>query len=107
MADGTGADGTGGAMKLFCFGMGYSARATLAPMKPNLARAWGTTRSEDKKAAIEALGAEPVVWAGEKPDAELGVALSEATHILVSAAPGSDGDPVLNACSGLLAKARP
>ena len=108
MADGTGADGTGGgAMKLFCFGMGYSARATLARMKPHLAKAWGTTRSEDKEAAIAALGAEPIVWAGEEPDAELAAALIEATHVLVSVAPGSDGDAVLNTCSDLLAEARP
>ena len=108
MADGTGASGTGdGAMKLFCFGMGYSARATVARMKPHLAKVWGTTRSGDRKAAIAALGAEPVVWVGEAPDAELTAALSEATHVLISAAPDGDGDPVLNACADLLAETRP
>jgi nucleoside-diphosphate-sugar epimerase len=94
-------------MKLFCFGMGYSARATLARMKPHLAKAWGTTRSEDKEAAIAALGAEPIVWAGEVPDAGIAGALTAATHVLVSVAPGDDGDAVLNTCSDLLAEARP
>jgi nucleoside-diphosphate-sugar epimerase len=103
MASGTDGD----AMKLFCFGMGYSARATVARMKPRFARVWGTTRSQDKAAAIEALGAEPIVWAGGKPGAELAGALVQATHVLVSAAPGDDGDPVLNQCADILAEARP
>ncbi len=86
-------------MKLFCFGMGYSARATVARMMPGLDRAWGTTRSGDKAAPIAALGAEPMIWSGGPPDATMAGALAEASHVLVSVAPDADGDPVLSGCA--------
>jgi nucleoside-diphosphate-sugar epimerase len=90
-------------MKLFCFGMGYSARAIVARMMPRLARVWGTTRSQDKAQAIATLGARPIVWSGGPPNDEMAKALAEASHVLVSVAPDGDGDPVLKGCSGQLA----
>ncbi|HSM40771.1 MAG TPA: SDR family oxidoreductase [Afifellaceae bacterium] len=90
-------------MKLFCFGMGYSARATVARMMPRLDRVWGTTRSGDRASAIVALGAEAIVWSGGPPNDEMASALTDASHVLVSVAPDGDGDPVLNGCSEQLA----
>jgi len=108
MANGNGRIRTGGgAMRLFCFGMGYSARATVLRMMPRLTTCWGTTRSPDKAAVITALGVEAIVWDGSKPDKALSDALTRATHILTSVAPGDDGDPVINHCADLLAKAAP
>jgi nucleoside-diphosphate-sugar epimerase len=79
---------------LVSFGHGYSARA-LTPLL--LARGWqviGTTRSAEKAEALAATGVEPVLWPPDDPAA----LLARATHILVSAGPGEDGDPVLAAC---------
>jgi nucleoside-diphosphate-sugar epimerase len=76
---------------LLSFGHGYVARA-LAPRL--LARGWrviGTTRDPDKAAALRREGVEPVMW----PDGDLSEAIAAATHILASAAPDADGDPVL------------
>lgn len=77
---------------LLSFGHGFSARA-LTPLL--LARGWriiGTTRSEGKAAALAALGVEPLIW----PGSDVSGALQTADALLLSAAPGEDGDPVLN-----------
>ncbi|WP_296417640.1 SDR family oxidoreductase [Pseudooctadecabacter sp.] len=75
---------------LLSFGHGYSARA-LAKLLPSDWRIIGTTRSEDKAAALMAEGTEPRIW----PGADLAPALKAATHLLISAGPNEDGDPVL------------
>ena len=75
---------------LLSFGHGYSARA-LARLLPPDWRVIGTTRSEDKAAALMAEGTEPRLW----PGADMTPALDAATHLLISAAPDADGDPVL------------
>ncbi|TFL18116.1 SDR family oxidoreductase [Jannaschia formosa] len=75
---------------LLSFGHGYSARA-LTPIL--IDRGWeviGTTRTPEKAEALRAEGVEPVIF-GEKMEAALG----RATHVLVSAAPDGEGDPVL------------
>ena len=75
---------------LLSFGHGYSARATTPAL---LAAGWrviGTTRSEEKAAALEAEGVEPLIFG-----APVEAALAAATHVLVSAGPGAEGDPVL------------
>jgi len=76
---------------LLSFGHGYSARA-LTPLLDDSWRVIGTTRSEDKAAALLSMGTEPRIW----PGADLTPALDAATHLLVSAGPSEDGDPVLN-----------
>ncbi len=76
---------------LLSFGHGYSARA-LSPLLPDDWRIIGTTRSEDKAAALMSEGIEPRIW----PGADLVPALNAATHLLISAGPTEDGDPVLN-----------
>jgi nucleoside-diphosphate-sugar epimerase len=76
---------------LLSFGHGYSAQA-LAPHL--LARGWrviGTTRSPEKAQTLRMRGIEPLLW----PEQDASDALAEATHILVSAGPDADGDPVL------------
>ena len=79
---------------LLSFGHGFSAKA-LTPLLT--ARGWrviGTTRSEDKRTAVEASGAEAIVY----PGSDISGMLADATHLLISAGPTADGDPVLNAC---------
>ena len=82
---------------LLSFGHGYSARA-LTPRL--LAQGWtviGTTRSEEKAEALRAEGVEPVIFGDD-----IGDALRRADHVLISAGPGPEGDPVLNAYSSVL-----
>ena len=74
---------------LFSFGHGYSARATSKQLDPDTWRIIGTTRDDSQLEAIRASGADPHIWPGEAPD------LGDVTHLLISAAPSSEGDPVL------------
>ncbi|SDE67826.1 SDR family oxidoreductase [Limimaricola pyoseonensis] len=75
---------------LLSFGHGYSARA-LTRLLPDDWRVIGTTRSADKADKLRAEGVEPAIW----PGADLTPALDAATHLLISAAPDAEGDPVL------------
>ncbi len=78
---------------LLSFGHGYSAQALARILLPQDWRVIGTTRSEDKAPRLMADGVEPRIW----PGADMIPALDAATHVLISAAPGEDGDPVLAA----------
>ncbi len=78
-----------GTSTLLCFGYGYSARALAKRLIPAGWRIIGTYRREEAVTLIEAEGAEPVAVDRVDP--------AQATHILISVPPGSDGDPVLNA----------
>lgn len=89
--------------KLLSFGHGYSAQALAALL---LAQGWqvtGTTRSADKATAIGKTGVEVLIW----PPADCTRALSEATHLLISAGPTQAGDPVLGAFADQIARQAP
>ncbi|WP_375688145.1 SDR family oxidoreductase [Pseudooceanicola sp. LIPI14-2-Ac024] len=76
---------------LLSLGHGYSARALSRLLLP---RGWtihATTRSAEKAEALRGEGVIPHVF----PGADLTQALSEATHLLVSAGPDAEGDPML------------
>lgn len=90
-------------MKMLVFGHGYSA-GFLTPFLR--ARGWqvaGTTRGDPGRVA--AAGATPILWPGE--DARLRDTIAAADAMLVSAAPGPGGDPVLAAFRDDLSRARP
>lgn len=76
---------------LLSFGHGYSAQALGRLLLPRDWRVIGTTRSEDKAVTFMNAGTEPRIW----PGADMIPALDAATHLLISAAPGEGGDPVL------------
>ncbi|MFQ6551011.1 SDR family oxidoreductase [Aestuariibius insulae] len=76
---------------LLSFGHGYSAQALDELLLPQGWRVIGTTRSEDSAARLRERGVEPLIWPGE----DVRPALEAATHLLISAAPGEEGDPVL------------
>lgn len=76
---------------LLSFGHGYSAQALGRLLLPRDWRVIGTTRSEDKAVTFMQDGIEPRIW----PGADMIPALDAATHLLISAAPGENGDPVL------------
>ena len=76
---------------LLSFGHGFSARALSRLLLPQDWRVIGTTRSEDKAPRLMNDGVEPRIW----PGADMAPALNAATHLLISVAPGENGDPVL------------
>lgn len=86
---------------LVSFGHGYSARALARRLVACGWRVIGTTRSEAKAVELAAEGVEPVLW----PPADPAALVAEATHILISAGPDADGDPVL-AVAGEAIRAR-
>lgn len=76
---------------LLSFGHGYAAQALGRRL---IARGWrviGTTRDPVKAATLAAQGVKPLVW----PGADIAPVLAAADHVLVSTAPGPQGDPVL------------
>lgn len=85
---------------LLSFGHGYSASA-LAPRL--LGAGWriiGTTRKPEKLAALDAGGVTSVLFPGD----DLRGALDQADHLLISAGPDAQGDPVLAALGEEIAK---
>lgn len=80
-------------LNLLVFGAGYSARAAIAALDADSVAA--TTRSADKAAELAAAGIAMHIFDGTAPASSLRPAIARATHILVSIAPGADGDPVL------------
>jgi nucleoside-diphosphate-sugar epimerase len=76
---------------LLSFGHGYSAQALARRLVAQGWRVCGTTRQPGKAAALAASGVEAVVW----PGSDVTAALGDATHLLISAPPDAEGDPVL------------
>ena len=76
---------------LLSFGHGYSAKALTQLLLRQGWRIAGTTRSADKAQTLAATGIEPLVF----PGADVTAHLDTATHLLISAGPDADGDPVL------------
>ncbi|WP_299673060.1 SDR family oxidoreductase [uncultured Roseobacter sp.] len=88
---------------LLSFGHGFSAKALTPRLLRKGWRVIGTTRSAEKAEAVAASGAEPLVW----PGAEISHALKQADALLISAGPGPEGDPVLNALRDEITAAAP
>lgn len=83
-------------IEFFVFGAGYSSRATIKALGINTSlSATATTRSTEKAAELGKSGISGCVFDGTAPANALRPALAQATHLLVSIAPGPDGDPVL------------
>ncbi len=88
---------------LLSFGHGFSARALADRLLPQGWRIIGTTRNADKMDGIAATGVEPQLW----PGSDMRGLLETCPNILISAGPGSEGDPVLNALGDQIAQAAP
>lgn len=89
-------------MEMLIFGHGYSASYLTPLLTAQGWRVTGTTRSDTDR--VTAAGATPLLWPGDT-DA-LRAALARADAVLVSAAPGEQGDPVLADFAPDLAQAR-
>ena len=88
---------------LLSFGHGYSAQALERLLLPEGWTITGTTRSAEKAEAMRQRG----LTALNLPSPEIPDAVKKATHILVSAGPNAEGDPVLTRYSDLIAAAAP
>lgn len=82
-------------MRLLIVGYGYSSKAIHAALGGKLDSLTVTCRTEEKSARLRAEGLGAIVFDGTAPSSELDEALSTATHLIMSAAPGEAGDPLL------------
>ena len=81
---------------LLCFGLGYSASALARLLKTAGWRVLGTTRDAAKASAFCREGIEALVW----PGCDVAPIMAAASHILLSAGPTVQGDPVLGRVRG-------
>ncbi|MCZ8182758.1 MAG: SDR family oxidoreductase [Beijerinckiaceae bacterium] len=84
-------------MRLVIIGFGYSAAAIAREIRPDAGAITVTVRSEAKATALRAAGWDAHVFGGTTLSTELVAMLGRATHLLVSAPPDEDGDPLLAA----------
>jgi nucleoside-diphosphate-sugar epimerase len=80
---------------LLAVGLGYSAKAAAARLASQGWQIMGTARAEEGLTAIGAQGYRAVAFAGDSPSPALSAALRDVTHLLLSAPPGAQGDPLL------------
>ncbi|HQF29827.1 MAG TPA: SDR family oxidoreductase [Hyphomicrobiales bacterium] len=96
-------------MRLFVFGMGYSAQALVDRLRAHARLAWlgATARSEEAERDLREAGIDTVRFDGTAPAPDLGATLGVASHVLLSIPPGAEGDPVLRLHRDQLLKAAP
>lgn len=88
---------------LLCLGLGYTAGRLAVRVALRGWQVTGTSRSTEGCAAIERAGyASAPFGEDDRLDPKLDAALRAATHVLVSAAPGEDGCPVLRTLADAL-----
>ncbi len=81
--------------KLFCFGFGYSALALARRLREHGWIVSGTTRSQEKAAALRREGFEACIFDGRNALADVVGRLESVRNVLISTPPDADGDPVL------------
>jgi hypothetical protein len=91
---------------LLCIGLGYSAQIFAARAAVEGWQVAGTSTTADGAARIAALGYGAIVFDGSAPSEALRAAIATATHILISAPPNADGDPLLCHHAGDLANGK-
>ena len=84
-----------GGIRLFIFGLGYTATAIGRDLRSRAEWVGGTVRTVEKAARLGAEGLATFVFDGSRPAQGLAAALAASTHLLASIAPGADGDPAL------------
>lgn len=94
-------------MNMMIFGAGFSGLAIARELAGECGFAGGTTRGPARFDQLRAAGLVPFVYEGGQPSADLGDALSRTTHLVMSIAPDSGGDPLLDAFAGGLGTVMP
>lgn len=82
-------------MRIFLVGAGYSAKFFAKKMQGQAQTIYGTTRSPEKLALLKQNGIEPLLLHQDGSDPHFEDCLTNATHIVISAAPTQHGDPTL------------
>ena len=90
---------------ILIFGAGYSGKAFGKNAANAGARVFGTTRSADNAANFASHGITPVLFDGTTVTGELARVIEQTAEIIVSVAPGEDGDAILNTAENHLADA--
>jgi nucleoside-diphosphate-sugar epimerase len=93
-------------MRLFVFGMGYTAQHLAARLLPQGWAVAGTCRNTDSQAALSRAGIETHVFDGVQPMQDARGILAGTTHILVSTPPDGQGDPAFLHHAGDIAATR-
>jgi len=89
---------------LISFGHGYVAQALGQALLADGWQVFGTTRDASRANALANTGVTPLLWSDE---GAIRAAMGQASHLLASAAPGPQGDPVLAAFGPAIAAAAP
>lgn len=84
-------------MRAFFFGLGYSSTAATRRMlaSADYSDIAGTVRSAEKAQRLRDAGLSAHVFDGTAPGPTLGPDLRRSSHVILSIAPGEDGDPAL------------
>ncbi len=80
---------------LLCVGLGYSAERVAARLAGDGWQVTGSSRSDAGCARVRSLGYRAARFDGAAASTELRSALQETTHLLISAAPDAEDDPLL------------
>ena len=94
-------------MQVMIFGCGYSGTAIARAFMADGARVSGTTRSEDKAAALRGQGIDAFVFDGDALDEKLSEAMRGATHLVQSIAPRDNGDALIRLAGDRLKETMP
>ncbi len=81
---------------LFCFGLGYTARALAASLRPEGWTVSGTSRRGGSRAGSDPEGTATHAFDRRRPLPRPARTLAGVTHVLVSVPPDPEGDPVLD-----------
>jgi nucleoside-diphosphate-sugar epimerase len=84
-------------MRVFFFGLGFSSQNSARAMRSRgeFVDTLGTVRTTDKANRLTEPGLTPLVFDGTAPGPDIGAALNETSHVVVSIAPDAEGDVVL------------
>ena len=83
------------AKRLFCFGLGYSVQHLAATLPSDEWQIAGTVRSSEARDRLSERGWEIHLFDGTAPLENAASALKGTTHLIDSAPPSANGDPVL------------
>jgi len=89
-------------MKLFCFGLGYTAQALIRALPAGWQVA-GTCRSEETAAGFRRDGIDAHAFDGDRLPGEAAAWLAGSSHVLSSVPPGPGGDPIIEHFAPVLA----
>lgn len=94
-------------MRLFVFGLGFSALAFIEAYRTQFTAIGGTVRSADKAAELTRSGVEALLFSGATPaDPAIAAWLATADAVLVSIPPGAGGCPALDVFGRAIAAAK-